>query len=57
MRTIKYVQGTSQGVQRGVQKCALRAIHALAEQKDLHQALGVAGVPELLEVRTLATPA
>ena len=57
MRIIKYVQGTSQGVQRGVQNCALRAIHALAEQKDLHQALGVAGVPELLEVRTLATSA
>ena len=45
------LQGQPSGkVQEGVQRCALRAILALSHQRDLHEALTQARIPDLLQV-------
>lgn len=45
------LQGLPSGkVQEGVQRCALRAIHSLAQQREMHEALVQAGIPDLLQV-------
>ena len=36
-------------MQQGVQRCALRAIHLLSQQRDMHQAMVEAGIPPLLQ--------
>ena len=49
--TGEVLQGQPSGkVQEGVQRCALRAIMALSQQRDMHEALTEAGIPDLLQV-------